>query len=140
MNAATLLDRLDRIRQVGPGRWIGCCPSHEDSSPSLSIRETSDGTILLHCFGGCSAADIVAAVGLQLSDLFPNKFSDHIPARRDRKHIHAASEALNTIYYEVLIVAVAAENMHRGIPLDDEDRGRLWQAARRIRHTAEIAA
>lgn len=47
------------------------CPAHSDRTASLSIRETDDHRILLNCFGGCSANDIVQAVGLSLADLFP---------------------------------------------------------------------
>ena len=135
---ATLLERLDRVKECGPGRWMARCPSHEDKSPSLSIREAQDGTILLHDFAGCGAADIVAAVGLQLSDLFPNKLADCIPARRDRKHFHAAREALKALKFEVLLVAMAAEDVHRGVELDDADRERLWEAVHKIRHAAEL--
>lgn len=135
----TLLDRLEKVRERGPGRWMACCPAHEDKSPSLSIRETSDGVILLKCFGpGCSAADIVAAVGLELRDLFPEKLSDHIPSRRDRNHFHAAREALKAIRVEVMIVAIAGETVHRGETLEPEDMDRLWRAVERIRAAAEV--
>ena len=51
--AAKLLDRLERVKQTGPRRWIAACPSHRDRSPSLSIRELDSGLVLLHDFGGC---------------------------------------------------------------------------------------
>ncbi|MCI0654836.1 MAG: hypothetical protein L0Y39_10215 [Methylococcaceae bacterium] len=66
-----LLSRLESLLQTGPDRWIGRCPSHDDKRPSLAIREIEGGTLLLKCFAGCSAADIVQAVGLELRDLFP---------------------------------------------------------------------
>jgi hypothetical protein len=37
----------------------------------LSIRETDDGLILVHCFGGCETEAIVKAMGLTMRDLFP---------------------------------------------------------------------
>jgi hypothetical protein len=47
------------------------CPSHlGESNDSLSIRETDDGKILLHCHSGCSNEDIVDALGLEWSGLF----------------------------------------------------------------------
>lgn len=46
------------------------CPAHEDKTPSLSVSEGEDGRVLLHCFGGCSAEAVVAAMGLKMSDLF----------------------------------------------------------------------
>ncbi len=47
------------------------CPAHEDSSPSLSVKALDDGRVLIHCFAGCSAPDVLAAIGLTLSDLYP---------------------------------------------------------------------
>ena len=71
MSMTKLLDRLEKVRKTGPGRWIACCPAHDDHSPSLALRELDDGRVLVHCFAGCSAHEIVSAVGLDLSDLFP---------------------------------------------------------------------
>jgi len=78
--ADKLLNRLDGLRDNGRGRWMARCPAHDDRSPSLSIRETDDGIILLRCFAGCSAADMLAAVGLELRDLFPEPLGYHRPA------------------------------------------------------------
>ena len=47
------------------------CPAHDDTRNSLSIGEDEDGTVLLHCFVGCTTEHIVAAIGLSLADLFP---------------------------------------------------------------------
>jgi protein tyrosine phosphatase len=49
---------------------MACCPAHNDKNPSLSIKETKDGDVLLHCFAGCGVDDVVAALGLEMSDLF----------------------------------------------------------------------
>lgn len=67
----TLLSRLDDVRPTGDSRWLARCPAHEDRSPSLSVRLTGDGTVLLYDFAGCSAAEVLRAVGLDLADLFP---------------------------------------------------------------------
>lgn len=71
MTAELLLSRLEGVRPCGQGKWTARCPAHEDRTPSLSVRETSDGRVLVHCFAGCGAAAVVAAVGLDLKDLFP---------------------------------------------------------------------
>ena len=47
------------------------CPSHDDRLPSLTVRECPDGRVLLHCFAGCSAAEVIGAVGMSMEDLFP---------------------------------------------------------------------
>lgn len=138
MNAATLLDRLDRVREVGPGRWVAACPAHDDRTPSLSIQETADGLILVHDFAGCSAVDVMAAVGLSLSDLFPQPLIHHGKPKR-YKHWHATKEALKSLSDDALLVAIAAENLAKGVILDDKDRQLVIDAAQRIREARKVA-
>jgi len=66
-----MLNLLGGVKASGAGKWQALCPSHDDKSPSLSVTETNDGTLLLRCWAGCNASEIVGAVGLRLSDLFP---------------------------------------------------------------------
>ena len=68
-----LLSRLDRVRIVGQ-RAMACCPAHPDQTPSLSIKETDDGVVLVYCHGGCETCDVLAAVGLTFRDLFPRRW------------------------------------------------------------------
>ena len=133
MNADQLLSRLDRVKQIGTDKWIARCPAHDDKSPSLSIRELEDGRVLAYCFAGCGIADVMSAISLSLSDLYPDNLSDHMPRVRDRKHWHAAKEALKALSDDALIVAIAAENVAEGISLSDEDRTLLTETAVRIR-------
>jgi hypothetical protein len=56
-------------RRSGDG-WSCTCPSHEDSSPSLSIGVGDGGRVLLHCFSGCKPEAICTSLGIKLSDLF----------------------------------------------------------------------
>lgn len=70
MTAAAFADLL-RARPSGPGKWQARCPSHADTSPSLSIREGRDGRVLVHCFAGCTPLAILAKLGLTVGDLFP---------------------------------------------------------------------
>jgi len=139
MRIDVLLDRLDRVRQAGPGRWMACCPAHDDKNPSLSLRELDDGRILLHDFAGCAAADVLSAIGLTLADLYPDRLGDHLAPTRDRKHRHAASEALKALDADALLVVVAAENIAAGVALDDADRELLAGTVSRI-HAARCAA
>ena len=69
MTIDELLSRLERVRKTGSG-WTARCPSHEDTTASLSIREGDDGRILVNCFAGCMPAEVVAALGLTMRDLF----------------------------------------------------------------------
>ncbi len=134
-----LLSRLGRAKQTGPGRWIARCPSHNDRSPSLSIRETDDGTVLLKCWTGCSAADVMAACGLTLADLFPAPRQGRGPLRPSARWI--PHDVLRCLAAETLVVLVAAEAVGRGQTLSTDDMERLsvaasrfWAAAREVGH------
>jgi len=72
MNAEEFISRLVRAKKSGRG-WTARCPAHEDQRASLSIHEGEDGRVLVKCFAGCAAEDIVAAVGLAMHDLFPER-------------------------------------------------------------------
>lgn len=65
-----ILSRLEKPKRAGVG-YSARCPAHDDRGPSLSIREGDDGRVLLHCFAGCTADEVVGAIGLTLADLFP---------------------------------------------------------------------
>jgi DNA primase len=73
MNAQDVLDLVEKVTG-GKGKWMACCPAHQDKSPSLAINEAKD-RILIHCFAGCGAEDIAAAIGLNISDLFYSKLA-----------------------------------------------------------------
>lgn len=69
-----VLDRLDKLRQLGTNKWTACCPVHDDSSPSMSISlaDTPEGQkLLLHCFScGAKGDNVVESIGLKIGDLF----------------------------------------------------------------------
>ncbi len=132
-----LLSRLDAIKQTGSGRWIACCPSHSDRSPSLGIRELPDGKILLRCFAGCAVENVLAAVSLTFSDLFSERLSQHRtqPLRRP----FYASDILEAIAFEALVVSVAASAISKKLDLPPPDYERLMLASARLQHAAEVA-
>ena len=49
------------------------CPAHEDRSPSLSVALGDDGRVLVKCHADCETEQVVAALGLGVSDLFPQR-------------------------------------------------------------------
>ena len=61
MSAAAELAAVLKARRTGRG-WVARCPAHDDRTPSLSIRETDDGRLLLKCFAGCSWPDLRQAL------------------------------------------------------------------------------
>jgi putative DNA primase/helicase len=50
-------------RKVGNG-WIVRCTAHDDSTPSLSVRNAGDN-LLLHCHAGCRPNDVIAGLKKQ---------------------------------------------------------------------------
>lgn len=138
-----LLSRLDGVRKTGRG-WIARCPAHEDRSPSLSIAAGEDGRVLLRCFGGCAAAEIVAAVGMEIADLFPQRMKPATPEQRDALRKAARESewkaALRVLDREAYVVAIAASAIDRGEPLTAELRGRLGTALQRITDARAVLA
>lgn len=122
------LSKLDKVHRTGAGKWQACCPAHDDRGPSLSIAEGDDGRILVHCFAGCAVHEIVAAVGIDIADLFPPRECNGKPQRRP---FHA-TDVLRGIGYEALVVAAAARTMANDGQLSPRDLERLVEAASRI--------
>ena len=60
-NIDTLLAGLDKVSKVGSG-WKACCPAHDDHKPSLSLRESRRGRILVRCRSGCSQDEVIGAL------------------------------------------------------------------------------
>jgi hypothetical protein len=133
------LNKLEKVRG-SKGRWVACCPAHVDRSPSLAITETDDGRILLKCFAGCSAQQVVEAVGMDLTDLFPN---DNNISSLKEKHFNKpvrrpfyATDLLKIIQFEALLTSVAAFDLSEGRQVSDVDRKRLKTAFERINEAA----
>lgn len=76
------LANLVHARSAGRNRWQARCPSHDDRSPSLVITQGDRG-ILVRCWSqGCTPAQIMAALGLSLKDLFDD--TSATPAQRQQ--------------------------------------------------------
>ena len=135
MSAARLLDRLDRVRQTGSGRWIARCPAHEDRGPSLSIREI-DGRTLLHCFAGCGTLDVLDALGLEWSALFEERSQDVRP--RSTSASVPAPDLLHVLDHEIIVATLILDDVLRGRSVSESQVQRLCQAAARIGKARDI--
>ena len=132
MSFETLRDRLDGVKETGPGRFMARCPAHDDRSPSLGVKDCGHGVTVVNCLAGCETEDVLAAVGLSFSDLYPERIGqDH--AYKPVKQRFDARQVLRVLRSETTLVAIAAENIAEGITLSDEDRDRVFNAACRIR-------
>ena len=130
MKADEFVSRLDKVRQTGPSRWTARCPAHPDKNPSLAISEGDDGRILIKCFAECGIEAIVAAAGLTLSDIMPERLPEqrYKPIRKP----FPAADVIELLSTECMIVWLAGCDMAKGITLTPEQKERLDTAAARI--------
>lgn len=141
MSAARLLDRLECVKQRAPGRWLARCPAHPDRSPSLSVRELEDGRLLVHDFGGCEVGDVLQAVGLTFSDLFPDSLrpSGTVGGRGFGAVPIPARDLLEIISEETSVVVILAADLLNGRAIGPTDWQRLALAAARIHRARDHA-
>lgn len=137
MGADVLLSRLEGVKRTGQGRWVAKCPAHDDRTPSLSIRETDDGRVLVHDFGGCDTGTVLQAVGLTFSDLFPDRDLGH-HVKPERRPFPAA-DVLAAVAFESMVVLAAASSLLAGDPFKLHDKERLTLAVSRIQTALEAA-
>lgn len=89
MSAATTRRPVDLIldaittgtQHLADGTYTARCPAHDDSTPSLSISEGSDGRALVHCHAGCELDAILTALHLEARQLFPPSTSSSSSSR-----------------------------------------------------------
>jgi hypothetical protein len=124
------------------GSWTACCPAHNDKGPSLAIRETEDGRVLIHCFAGCEALMIVQALGMDLTDLFPpdDKRREYlVEGKKSMKPAFYASDLMRIISFEALLVSVCAYDLSQGKKLSETDRERMKLSQKRIEEAIKYA-
>jgi hypothetical protein len=134
MDVSILLAKLSGVRGRN-GSWSAKCPAHADRSPSLSVKELGDGRILVHCFGGCGTDAVLGALGLEMTDLFPERLSHNLPARRGD---FTAMDALRALQFESSVVAICAADVADGKKLSETDAHRVIVAAGRITEALEF--
>ncbi len=135
-----VLARLEGVRRAKSG-FIARCPAHDDRSPSLAISVGVDGRVLLRCFAGCSALEIVTAMGLRLSDLFERPTNGAWAPNRGfeaRALAHAAElrAAANLLDSEVGVVQAAIATGK--LVVDQADAERFNLAVERIENVRLI--
>lgn len=134
------IQRLSKVKGRN-GQWTAICPSHDDKSPSLSVREAEDGRVLVHCFGGCDIQSVLGAVGLDMSDLFPERVDRSDPSKplKSLKPAFYASDLLRIASFECIVVMIAAYDMRKGKQLSESDMNRLQVAQQRIEEVIQYA-
>lgn len=90
------------------------CPSHEDSTPSLTVGPGTSQPVVLHCHAGCEPDKIVADGGLDWSQVMAPEDPDatSVPVNMwtpagQASHIYRYVDARGNLLYEVLRVPLA---------------------------------
>jgi putative DNA primase/helicase len=88
-------------RKSGSG-WSARCPAHDDRSPSLSLRDTPDGRVLVYCHAGCKQDEVISKLkafsmwtqsGQRLSRcVTPSRVT--MPTKQDRDDVNRTEAAL----------------------------------------------
>lgn len=130
-----LLSRLDGVKRTGPGKWIAKCPTRNERTASLSIKQTEDGSILLHDFGGSDAGEVITALGLSWIHLIPPHLRNNRSYSPAERQGHDAQAALNAIYGSAVLVRICGNKLLDGQGLDQSD----YHALRRAVHDISTA-
>lgn len=139
--AQKLLARLDGLRPAGAGRWRAKCPAHDDRSPSLSVREDGE-RVLIHCFAGCDADDVLAAVGLKWADLYPDRWdcARLRPNEAAKRYFKKKLAEMDPLDIERAVLRIAANELRAGRTLSIEDSARVEVARERLAAAGRAAA
>lgn len=134
VSAEPFLSRLQGVMRQGAG-WRAKCPAHKGVGRTLSVAEADD-RVLIHCFAGCKAADVLTAVGMTWADIQPPK---HWPqTKEERRRAQRLMRevgllaAFDVLYREAQVLAIASRQMRAGVPLNDADAARLELAVDRV--------
>lgn len=119
------------------------CPSCGGKSRKLAITEGDNGTLLLHCFAGCTAHDVLSAIGLTVGDLFPRRdLRTMTPAERSQLRQAALlprwRAAMEALQHEATVLLIAANKLGDGLPLDDDELTRMRVAALAVFDAGEV--
>lgn len=138
MSADSFLARCEKVKRTGPGRWICCCPAHDDKTPSMNVKELPDGKVLVICRAGCSIQQIIEASGVEWNEFFPQVGNTYAEYRKEARSF-PAQEVLAALDFELEIVRIGFSDAISGRPINEADQKRFWQAHKRIQNAIKVA-
>ena len=135
MEINEILSKFQKVYKSGTDQWQCLCPAHDDKSPSVGIKYTKDGRILIHCFSGCPTNEILDAVGISFDDLFPDKLENEYKPIKRAFNPYAVLISLSN---EILLCTLAAMDLSKGKILNETDKQRLILAYSRIKGAYDL--
>jgi hypothetical protein len=138
-----VLSRLQGVQRHGDDSARAYSPLGNNTSRSLSIGRGANGTVVLHDFAGHPVHDVLAAIGLTISDLFPRRdLASLTPLERSQLRQMALiprwRAALEVLNHEAMVLLIAATKMGDRDLLDEAELTRLRQAALTVFECGEI--
>lgn len=131
-----ILDRLDGLRSTGPDTWRARCPAHASRGPTLSIKDAGD-RLLLKCFAGCGAAEVLDAVGLEFADLFDTPLNIGPLPYRDRLRVNPR-DVLAAIRSDLFLLAVYVQDAAKTGQMDDVTRSVIAEIGGHLLDASEV--
>lgn len=117
-----LLSRFEDVRKSGD-QYSCKCPAHQDKTASLTVTEKDFDHLYLKCFAGCETIDILASVGMDWPDLFPDT------KKRSTKPSVPLKQASIILEMQAWIVWQYANAIAQG---DEVDMDKLYDAVIKI--------
>jgi hypothetical protein len=107
------------------------CPAHNDSTPSLSIASGNNGGIVMKCHAGCPTEKVLAAKGLKLADLMPDKPITITPIIPKISEVYDYTDADGKLIFQVVRYAPKTFKQRRPNPKNPAEW--LWNLSDVIR-------
>ncbi len=136
----TLLSRLDRVQQTRANGWKSRCPAHNGDGQSMSVTHGDNGYILIRCWAyQCDVADILAAVGMNVGDLFPERLPERRANQPPLKHAMPAIDVLRVMKFELTRVQLIVSDIANGTA-DVRVIGEAMECADRLRKALDLCS
>lgn len=135
MSIEVFLNRLNKVTQKGNGKWLACCPVHNDKSPSLGIDD-DNGVVLIHCFGcGATGPEVADKLGIDISELFPPNNTDYENHTNQSRKYFNSGHVIDALYDEILISTIIIDGIIKDPSQAAQVKERLVTALSRISDT-----
>lgn len=133
-----ITSQLENVVHAQNGQARAICPSHEsrNNTRSLSIKESDEGSVLINCFAGCSAAEILASLRLELADLYPKPLQSTPGRPFTKKSAFSPREALHILAFEITLASIFMGDVIDKRPLSEKDWNRFLLARNRVSNVA----
>ena len=70
---AELSTKLNKFRRISEGRYLACCPIHDNKNPSFGITLKPNNVWVMHCLGcGANGLDACNALGIDPTLMYPS--------------------------------------------------------------------